>query len=200
MSRYTARTGSAPTRFWKRPSTARGTGRTIARYLKESYRDRPHSEALLRQALREQQEYVEALRNREGPERLAHIRDQLKDSMMKKCGVFREEKTLAELQNELLELKERFQKAGIQDHGRRFNTELLEAMELDHLIEVSQVIVAGALARRESRGGHARRDYPNRDDENWLKHTLAYRGENGIPQLRYKPVTITKYQPQERKY
>jgi succinate dehydrogenase / fumarate reductase flavoprotein subunit len=76
---------------------------------------------------------------------------------------------------------------------------LLEVIELGGLIDLAETLVAGALARQESRGGHAREDFPKRDDANWMKHTLAYQTPNGI-ELRYKPVTITKFQPMERKY
>ena len=85
------------------------------------------------------------------------------------------------------------------DKGKKFNTDLLEALELGYLLDLAYVTAASALNRTESRGGHAREDYPNRDDVNWLKHTLAFQSDSGV-EFRYKPVTITKYQPQERKY
>jgi len=87
----------------------------------------------------------------------------------------------------------------IEDHALKYNTELLEVIELGALIDLSVTLVEGALARQESRGGHAREDFPKRDDVNWLKHTLAYQRANGI-ELRYKPVRITKFEPKERKY
>jgi len=176
------------------------TGATVARFLREGYRESPDSRRHLEEARQQATERIEGFCRMDGPERLASVRDELKDKMMRKCGVFRVEADLLELTEELRVLRERFQKTHIEDKGRRFNTELLEMIELDHLLEVSQIMVAGALARKESRGGHARKDYPQRDDVNFLKHTLAYRTEDGTPQLRYKPVTITKYQPQERKY
>ena len=175
-------------------------GRTIADYLATTHQGSPKSAQLLNEALREQQEKLDAFRSMDGPESLNDIRVRMKDIMMDKCGVFREEGPLTELVAELQELKERFARARLTDRSRRFNTELLEALELDHLLETSQVIAHGALARTESRGAHSRKDYPKRDDEQWLKHTLAYRTEDGTPELRYKPVTITKYEPQERKY
>jgi succinate dehydrogenase / fumarate reductase flavoprotein subunit len=85
------------------------------------------------------------------------------------------------------------------DPGRIYNTDLLNALETDNLIELSEVVVSGALARQESRGAHARRDYKTRDDTNWLKHTLAYRTADG-PRLEYIPVTISLWNPVERKY
>ena len=136
----------------------------------------------------------------DGPESTADIRTEMKHAMMQKCGVFREEKPLQELMGELQELRSRFERASVMDRGRRFNTDILETIEMDHMLELTLVVAAGALARQESRGGHSRRDYPQRDDQSWLKHTLAYRQEDGTPALRYKPVEIVKYEPQERKY
>jgi succinate dehydrogenase / fumarate reductase flavoprotein subunit len=85
------------------------------------------------------------------------------------------------------------------DKGKQFNTEIMEIIELGHLLEFSEVIAIGALARPECRGAHWRTDHPKRDDANWLKHTFAFKTDKGI-QLRYKPVTILNYQPMERKY
>ena len=96
-------------------------------------------------------------------------------------------------------LKERYKGIRLQDRGKKFNMELLEAFELDHLLDLSEVTVTCALARQESRGAHSREDFPKRDDAHWLKHTLAYQ-EGGKVALRYRPVSITKFQPQERKY
>jgi succinate dehydrogenase / fumarate reductase flavoprotein subunit len=87
----------------------------------------------------------------------------------------------------------------IADKGSVFNTDLLEARELGYLLDCAEVVAVGAEARRESRGAHAREDYPDRDDTDWLKHTLAYRSDAG-PELRYKPVTITTFQPKPRVY
>ena len=176
------------------------SGATVARYLREGHRDSPGADRHLEEARRQAVERIESFYRMDGPERLASVRDELKDNMMRKCGVFRVEADLQELTEDLRALRERFSKTHIEDKGRRFNTELLEIIELDHLLEVSQIMVAGALARQESRGGHARTDFPKRDDANFLSHTLAYRTADGTPELRYKPVTITKYQPQERKY
>ena len=87
----------------------------------------------------------------------------------------------------------------LQDKGNRFNTELLEAIELGYLLDLAEVTAESALARQESRGAHSREDYPERDDEKWLKHTLAYRTEHGV-ELKYKPVTITRFEPKPRTY
>jgi len=96
-------------------------------------------------------------------------------------------------------LQERVKHIKLSDTGRIFNTELLNAWELTNLLDLAEVTTASALARQESRGGHAREDFPKRDDANWLKHTLAWK-KNGKVELNYKPVVITKYQPKERVY
>lgn len=175
------------------------TGRSIARYVKNGASDEG-AEKALKDAQARAVEYVERVRAMDGPERTADIRTEMKHAMMQKCGVFREEKPLQELMGELQELRSRFERASVMDRGRRFNTDILETIEMDHMLELTLVVAAGALARQESRGGHSRRDYPQRNDQSWLKHTLAYRQEDGTPTLRYKPVEIVKYEPQERKY
>jgi succinate dehydrogenase / fumarate reductase flavoprotein subunit len=100
------------------------------------------------------------------------------------------------------ELQTRFKNARVMDKSSRFNTDILGAIETEHLLNFSEVIVAGAMERKESRGAHYRTDFPKRDDEAWLKHTLAHKNEDGTPMLSFKGVTINweKYPPQERKY
>jgi succinate dehydrogenase / fumarate reductase flavoprotein subunit len=142
---------------------------------------------------------VEGLRKSSGKERAAELRDELQDQMMEKASVFRTASGLAAMREKIRELRERYAHVKIEDRALKYNTELLEVIELGALIDLSETLVEGALAREESRGGHAREDFPKRDDANWLKHTLAYQAENGI-ELRYKPVRITKFEPMERKY
>jgi succinate dehydrogenase / fumarate reductase flavoprotein subunit len=142
---------------------------------------------------------VSELKNSHGKERPADIRDALQDEMMDKASVFREAKGLAAMREKLRELRERHQQVRIGDQSARYNTELLEVIELGGLLDLAEVLVESALARQESRGAHFREDFPKRDDPNWLKHTLAYKGERGI-EFKYKPVTITKFEPKERKY
>ena len=128
----------------------------------------------------------------EGSQKVGKIRAELRDTMMDKCGVFRDDAELRECLSEVKEYQERFKHIAIDDHGSTFNTDLLDAIELGHMLEYSEVIVTGAIARQESRGGHARRDFDSRDDENWFKHTLAYRpqdGEDG-PTLTYCDVNM----------
>ena len=99
-------------------------------------------------------------------------------------------------------LKERYQKVAVGDKGKRYNTDLLEAVELGFLLDLAEVMVVGALARNESRGAHFREDYPNRDDVDFMRHTMAYRTATDVGEIRldYKPVVQTRYQPMERKY
>jgi succinate dehydrogenase / fumarate reductase flavoprotein subunit len=143
--------------------------------------------------------FVSELKNSRGKERPADIRDALQDEMMDKASVFREAKSLTAMREKLRELHERYRQVRVQDQSAGYNTELLEVIELGCLLDRAEVLVESALARQESRGAHFREDFPKRDDPNWLKHTLVYKGEKGI-ELKYKPVTITKFEPKERKY
>jgi len=142
---------------------------------------------------------VSRVLNSTGKERAADIRDVLQDEMMDKASVFRDAKGLTAIREKLRELRDRYRQVKSEDHGARYNTELLEVIELGCLLDVADVLVESALARQESRGGHYREDFPKRDDANWLKHTLAYQTPKGI-EFKFKPVTITKFQPMERKY
>jgi succinate dehydrogenase / fumarate reductase flavoprotein subunit len=119
--------------------------------------------------------------------------------MMAKVGVVRNETGLNEALGEIRDLKNRYANIAIQDKGKQFNTDLLEAHELGCLLDCAEATAYGALVRTESRGGHYRDDFEARDDVNWLAHTLAYRTSGGI-EIDKKPVTITKFEPKERKY
>jgi len=143
---------------------------------------------------------LEWLRNNPGDESVADIRDELRELMTTDVGVFRTEETLSEAVGQLRQLKERFRHARIMDKGKRWNTELLEAWELGCMLDLAQVTAVAALARKESRGGHARQDFPKRDDENWLKHSLACLQPDGEVELDYKPVTLGLYEPKARVY
>jgi succinate dehydrogenase / fumarate reductase flavoprotein subunit len=142
---------------------------------------------------------LEGLRTRPTGENVAHIRTELAEGMMTNCGVFRTHETLAEMTRQIRSLKARYRRARVQDRGRVFNTDLLEARELGYLLDCAEATVASASARQESRGGHYREDFPERNDTDWLQHSLAYSAEGG-PVLRYKPVTITRFQPKPRTY
>ncbi len=142
---------------------------------------------------------LRAIRDRSGGESAAHIRKDLADVMMDHVGVYRDETTISKAVALVRELKERYSRVGVQDKGRVFNTDLLEAREVGYLLDCAETTAVSALARKESRGAHAREDYPARDDVNFLAHTLAYRTA-GRPELRYKPVTITRFAPKPRTY
>ncbi len=149
-------------------------------------------------------ELVEGLRSREGTERVAAVRAGLQQTMDINAQVYRTEASLKQALTDLELLRERFAHVSVQDKGRRFNTDLLEAVELGFLLDLAEVLVASALARQESRGGHFREDYPTRDDVNFMRHTMAYRhvGGDGSVTIRldYRPVVQTRYEPMERKY
>ncbi|WP_431984282.1 succinate dehydrogenase flavoprotein subunit [Streptomyces qinglanensis] len=147
---------------------------------------------------------IENLRDATGNERVVDIRKALQATMDKNVMVFRTEQTLKEAVEEIGALRKRFRDISVQDKGKRFNTDLLEALELGNLLDLAEVTAVSALARKESRGGHYREDFPNRDDVNFMRHTMAYRevGDDGTESIRldYKPVVQTRYQPMERKY
>ncbi|MEV6760681.1 succinate dehydrogenase flavoprotein subunit [Streptomyces sp. NPDC051105] len=147
---------------------------------------------------------IERLRTSTGNERVATLRKELQETMDANVMVFRTEQTIKTAVEKIAELRERYRNVSIQDKGKRFNTDLLEAIELGNLLDLAEVMAVSALARKESRGGHYREDYPNRDDVNFMRHTMAYRevGDDGTESIRldYKPVVQTRYQPMERKY
>jgi len=142
---------------------------------------------------------LENLRNSRGEEKTGDIARQMKAEMFENVGVFRTEEGMAHALKVVQELKERFMKIRVDDEGNIFNTNLIQAWELGNLLDLAEVTAQAALARQESRGGHAREDFPKRDDSNWLKHSLAWMMPAGV-ELKYKPVVITKYAPKERVY
>jgi succinate dehydrogenase / fumarate reductase flavoprotein subunit len=135
-----------------------------------------------------------------GLEFAADIRADLQEHMFDLCGVVRSEDGLAKLQEILEELRKRYDQVGVQDHGRRFNTELMEAVELGFLIDTAEAVASAARTRDESRGGHYREDHPLREDDRWLVHSLAYREKDGSVRMEYKDVVLGPYIPMERKY
>jgi succinate dehydrogenase / fumarate reductase flavoprotein subunit len=150
---------------------------------------------------------VDDVRAATGTERIATLRRELQESMDRNAQVFRTEETLDEVTHVIADLRERFKHISVQDKGKRFNTDLLEAIELGFLLDLAEVVVYSARSRQESRGGHFREDYPTRDDENYLVHTMAYLTGDAHSSLAgdhirldTKPVVITNYQPMERKY
>ncbi|MGB2968375.1 MAG: succinate dehydrogenase flavoprotein subunit [Candidatus Nanopelagicales bacterium] len=146
-------------------------------------------------------ELIENLRDSDGSERTSEIRRAMQETMDMNAQVYRNDETLTQALSDVKELQARYKNVSIQDMGRRYNTDLLEAIELGFLLDLAETLVLGALARKESRGGHAREDYQTRDDENFMVHTMAYREPDSEEvRLDYKPVVVTRYQPMERKY
>ena len=141
----------------------------------------------------------EFLRKDGGKERIATIRQEMQKTMEEGAGIYRDEQKMEKTCKVLRTLRERFKDIIIEDRGSTFNTEVMNALELDFMLDVAEAVANSALIRRESRGSHTRTDFPKRDDENFLKHTLAYRTPDG-PKIEYLPVTITRWQPEERKY
>jgi len=135
-----------------------------------------------------------------GYDRVGEIREDLQKAMDEHVGVFRTGEGLREMAGELPRLRERLARAQIDDHSRTFNTELVQALELEFMLDGAETIVHSALAREESRGSHARRDFPDRNDERYLAHTMAYRSPGESPRLEYQTVHITNWQPQARTY
>ncbi len=156
---------------------------------------------------KEVRELVEAMRNTTGTESISELRKELQEAMDRGAQVFRTEESLTEVLKVIHDLRLRYKNIAVQDRGQRYNTDLLEAIELGFLLDLAEVLVYSARNRKESRGGHMRDDFPDRDDKNYMQHTMAYL--SGDPhsanpedhiRLDWKPVVVTNYQPMERKY
>ena len=173
----------------------RRTGATIARYVQNQKLPEVDEQRYLQTA----KERLQLLLDQSGEYRIAQIRQQLQDCMAEHCGVFRTDQTITAGLTQFKALRDQYAQMRLDDPGKVWNTELIEALELQSLMVVGEVIMTGALQRQESRGAHSREDFPGRDDQNFLQHTLAYYSPAGID-LQYMPVTITMFEPQERKY
>jgi succinate dehydrogenase / fumarate reductase, flavoprotein subunit len=149
---------------------------------------------------------LEKVRKAKGKEKVAVLRRELQETMDKNAQVFRTEETLTEAYDKIQELRARYENISIQDQGKRFNTDLLEAVELGFLLDLAEVTVITCRERRESRGAHLREDFPNRDDKKFMVHSMAYLKDKAQKEtgsniaIGWKPVVITNYQPMERKY
>ena len=172
----------------------RRAGYAASHYVKES-RLAEFPETILASSARETADIM----NRTSGERVASIRADLSSVMTMYVSVFRDKNRLGAALTEIIKLKERYKNVCIEDKGEIFNTELIAALELGHLLTIAECIVIAAINRSESRGAHYRLDFPMRDDKNWLKHTILSKEGSSI-KLGYKDVTITKYEPMERKY
>jgi succinate dehydrogenase / fumarate reductase flavoprotein subunit len=170
-------------------------GADMARFAREADQpalpDRPEGDA---------EEHLRQLLGTSGTDSVADIRAEMQEQMFDLAGVVRLEDGMSKLQDILGGLRERYGRVVVQDKGRVYNTEVMEAWELGALLDCAETLVAAAIARDESRGGHFREDHPLRDDANWLKHSLSYRQPDGSVRLEYKPVKMGPYVPMERKY
>ena len=173
----------------------RRTGAAIAQYLQ----GRKWSDFDAQTYLDTAKNRVQSLLNQEGTLRLNQLRLAFQDCMSEHCGVFRSEETMQEGLKKLHQLRQQYEQIRLDDKDTCFNTELIEALELGNLMLVSEIILASALSRQESRGAHSREDYPQRDDANFLKHTLAYYSPAGID-TESMSVVINRFEPKERKY
>lgn len=173
----------------------RRTGAALAQYVQK----RKLPDINEQRYITEAQKQIRSLLDQKGEIRIDKLRQSLQDCMTQYCGVFRTESVMREGLAELEKLQQQYQNIYLDDKGKLWNTEIVEAWELRSLTIVAQLILTSALNRQESRGAHYREDYAERDDENFLKHTLAYYSPAGID-LQYKPVTITMFEPKERKY
>jgi succinate dehydrogenase / fumarate reductase flavoprotein subunit len=173
----------------------RRTGATIA----QSVQTRKLPDLDESRYLKEAADQLQALLDQPGAYRIDEIRQAYQDCMTEHCGVFRTESVMREGIARLQDIQQQYSQIRLDDKSKLWNSELIEALELRSLMIVGEMILTSALNRQESRGSHAREDFPDRDDAKFLKHTLAYYSPAGI-ELSDKPVTITRFQPQERKY
>ena len=172
------------------------TGEEVVKYMKQNP---PLLDIPVDKVARERKRIFEDLLHNKGRENPYEIKRELRETMDRHAGVFRTGEEMSAGLAKIKALKERYKHISITDKGSVYNSNLMNALEIQNLLELAEMLLTAALAREESRGGHARTDFPNRDDEKWLKHTLASYSDQG-PKLSYKPVTITKWKPVERKY
>ncbi|NMG09992.1 succinate dehydrogenase/fumarate reductase flavoprotein subunit [Brasilonema sp. UFV-L1] len=173
----------------------RRTGATLAHFVQKRKLPTVDEQRYISEA----QQEIQALLDQSGKYRINQIRQAFQDDMTQYCGVFRTEELMREGLNKVQELEQQYSQIYLDDKGSCWNTEIIEAFETRSLMVVGRMILESALNRQESRGAHFREDYPQRDDTNFLKHTMAYYSPAGID-IQYRPVAITMFQPQERRY
>ncbi|HEY9597864.1 MAG TPA: succinate dehydrogenase/fumarate reductase flavoprotein subunit [Cyanophyceae cyanobacterium] len=173
----------------------RRTGAAIANYVQNRKMPEINEQHYLQTAHKQ----INALLNQPGTIRIGKLRQEFQDCMTQYCGVFRTDELMSQGLEQLKQLQQQYQQVYLDEKGNCWNTELIEALELRSLMVVGEIILTSALTRKESRGAHYREDYPERDDSNFLRHTLAFYSSAGID-LQYKPVAITMFEPKERKY
>lgn len=173
----------------------RRTGAAIAQYVQS--RKLPNLEEA--PYLQEAKEQLQALLDQKGDRRINPLRQAFQDAMSQYCGVFRDQESMEQGLEITQNLQQHYGNIYLDDRGALWNTEIIEALELKNIMVVGRMILTSALNRKESRGAHSREDYPQRDDPNFLKHSLVFYSPAGID-LQYRPVTLTRFEPQERKY
>ncbi len=173
----------------------RRTGAAIAEYVQNRKLPVVDEQNYIQQA----QQTIQGLLEQKGTYRINQVRQAFQDCMTEYCGVFRTEDILQSGFEKLQEIQQKYTQIYLDDKGKCWNTEIIEALELQSVMVVGQMIMASAVNRRESRGAHCREDYPQRDDDNFLQHTVAYYSPSGID-IQYRPVTITMFEPKQRKY
>ncbi|MEW5692909.1 MAG: succinate dehydrogenase/fumarate reductase flavoprotein subunit [Candidatus Hydrogenedentota bacterium] len=173
------------------------TGREIVEFMKSQpqYPDLPNDKIE-----NEENFILKEMLNKKGTENPYTLKTELRDTMGRYAGVFRTGDDLKKAFSKVKELKSRFKNIYVKDKGIIYNSNLINVLEIRNLLDLACVVLAGAILREESRGGHARVDFPKRDDEKWLKHTLMYYNEDKDPKVDFKPVNITRWKPVERKY
>jgi succinate dehydrogenase / fumarate reductase flavoprotein subunit len=171
------------------------TGAAIAPYVQNRKLPQVDEQRYLEEAASS----IQSLLDKPGKYRIGEVRQQLQDAMSEHCGVFRTEEVMSEGLTKLDRFQEQYQEVYLDDKGKLWNTEITEALELRNLIVVAKLILGSAINRKESRGAHSREDYPQRNDEQFLKHTLSYYSPMGID-IAYRPVAMGMFEPQERKY
>lgn len=174
------------------------SGAVAAQYVSSKV-DEKQGEASVLKCLKETRERIDALLAKKGSENHADIRDEMRETMFANVGIFREKAAMETGLAKIRELKERYKGISVQNKGRQYNVDLIRALELEGMLDVAEAIVVGAVKREESRGAHSRLDFKERDDENFLKHTIAVYTPEG-PEITYSTVKITKHKPVERRY
>lgn len=173
----------------------RRAGAAIAQYVQN--RNLPQIDE--QKYINEAKTKIQGLLEQKGEYRINSLRQTFQDTMTEYCGVFRTEELMQQGLGKIQELQQQYSQIYLDDKSKDWNTELVEALELENLMIVGNIILSSAFKRKESRGAHFREDFPQRDDERFLQHTLAYYGDNQV-NIQYRPVAITMFQPQERKY
>jgi succinate dehydrogenase / fumarate reductase flavoprotein subunit len=174
------------------------SGKAAAEYVLAK-KDQKQGEAAVSKCLREAKEKIEGLLGRTGEENHSDIRAEMKETMIKKVGIFREKKAMEEALVKIKELQARLKRSTVQNKGKVYNVDLIRAYELEGMLDVAEAIIVGALKRQESRGAHSRLDFKERDDVNFLKHTIAEYTPSG-PIISYSPVKLGMYKPEARRY